>query len=39
MRSLKARWLAQRISERRFVETEPDGLEPEFRLAFRDEAA
>ena len=39
MRRLKARWLTQRISERRFVETEPDGLDPEFRLALREEEA
>ena len=39
MRRLKARWLAQRISERRFVETEPDGLDPESRLVLREEEA
>ena len=39
MRRLKARWLAQRVSERRFVETEPDGLDPEFRLVLREEEA
>lgn len=39
MRRLKACWLAQRIGERRLVETEPDGLDPEFRLALREEEA
>jgi len=39
MRRLKARWLAQRIGERRLVETEPDGLDPEFRLVLREEEA
>jgi hypothetical protein len=39
MRRLKARWLAQRIGERRIVETEPDGLDPKFRLALREEEA
>jgi len=39
MRRLNEHWLAQRISERRFVETEPDGLDPEFRLALREEEA
>ena len=39
MRRLKARWLAQRIGERRLVETEPDGLDQEFRLALREEEA
>lgn len=35
MRRLKARWLAQRCSERRLVETE-DGLDLEFRLTLRE---
>jgi hypothetical protein len=39
MRRLKERWLAQRIRERRFVETELDGLDPEFRLELREEEA
>jgi hypothetical protein len=39
MRRLKKHWLAQRIRERPFVETEPDGLDPEFRLALREEEA
>jgi hypothetical protein len=39
MRRLKPQWLAQHISERRFVETEPDGLDPEFRLDLREEEA
>lgn len=39
MRRLKEHWLAQRIRERRFVETEPDGLDPEFRLELREEEA
>lgn len=39
IRTLKERWRAQRIGERRFVETEPDGLDPEFRLALREEEA
>jgi hypothetical protein len=39
MRRLKPRWLAQRVRERRFVETEPDGLDPEFRLELREEEA
>ena len=39
MRRLKKHWLAQRIRERPFVETEPDGLDPEFRLELREEEA
>lgn len=39
MRRLKEHWLAQRIGERRFVETEPDGLDQAFRLALREEEA
>ena len=39
MRRLKDHWLAQRIGERRFVETEPDGLNPEFRQTLRAEEA
>ena len=39
MRRLKEHWLAQRIGERRVVETEPDGLDPAFRLALREEEA
>jgi hypothetical protein len=39
MRRLKVRWLEQRISERRLVETEPDGLDPWFRLVLREEEA
>ncbi len=39
MRRLKEHWLAQRVAERRFVETEPDGLDPEFRQALREEEA
>jgi hypothetical protein len=39
MRRLKKHWRAQRIGERRFVETEPDGLAPEFRLELREEEA
>jgi hypothetical protein len=39
MRRLKPRWLTQRIGERRFVKTEPDGLDPEFRLALHEEEA
>lgn len=39
MRRLKGHWPAQRIGERRFVETEPDGLDPEFRLELREEKA
>lgn len=39
MRRLKEHWLAQRIGERRFVETEPDGLDPEFRQTLREEEA
>jgi hypothetical protein len=39
MRRLKEHWLAQRIGERRFVETEPDGLDPAFRVALLDEEA
>lgn len=39
MRRVKTRWRAQRIGERRIVETEPDGLDPAFRLALRDDDA
>jgi hypothetical protein len=39
MRRLKKHWLAQRIRERRFVETELHGLDPEFRLELREEEA
>lgn len=39
MRRLKEHWLAQRIGERRFVEMEPDGLDPEFRQTLREEEA
>jgi hypothetical protein len=39
MRRLKDHWLAQRIGERRFVEMEPDGLDPEFRQTLREEEA
>ena len=39
MRRLKEHWLAQRIRERSFVETEPDGFDPEFRLELREEEA
>lgn len=39
MRELKQCWLAQRIGERRVVDTEPDGLDPAFRLALREEEA
>ncbi len=39
MRRLSEHWLAQRIGERRFIDTEPDGLDPEFRLVLREEEA
>ena len=39
MRRLKESGLTQRMHERRFVETEPDGLDPEFRLELREEEA
>ena len=39
MRGVKQSWLAQRIGERRFIEAEPDGLDPAFRLELREEEA
>ncbi len=38
-RRLKEHWLVQRMKERRFVETEPDGMKPEFRQALCNEKA
>jgi hypothetical protein len=39
IRNLKERWRAQRIDACRFVETEPDGLDPEMRQTLREEEA
>jgi len=39
MRRLKKHCLAQLVRERRFVETEEDGLDPEFRLELRKKEA